>query len=218
MFALAVLLKIATSHDVLDFDFLGLAHADGYYFWDKSYTVTNHSTWIGDSMSVIGDKTLKEITLPGTHDSGAFNLTASIIVPGEANELEAKIIEIAEYVGIPAEYLITVWALAQDQDFYSQMVGGIRYFDLRCGWDNDTQTWRTFHMEFGHPLENLLSDLNRFMTEFPSEIVVVEASHQDGAPTIDDDTELADLLIHYLGDFIYPRGESLDLNISQMVA
>ena len=114
VYILIALLNIVTSDDILDFDFLGLAHADGYYFWDTSYKVTNHSTWIGDSMSVIGDKTLKEITLPGTHDSGAFNLTASIIVPGEATELAAKLIEIAEFLDIPLEYTITAWGLAQD--------------------------------------------------------------------------------------------------------
>ena len=73
-------------------------------------------------------------------------------------------------------------------------------------------------MEFGYPIEHLLSDIRRFMLEFPSEIVLVEADHLDGAPSGGDDFELAKMLIHYLGDFMYPRESSLDLTISEMVS
>ena len=108
-----VTLSISAADEIIDLNFLGLAHDGGYYYWAEPYTVANHSTWMADSMSVIGDKTLKEITLPGTHDSGSFNLTASV-VPDQASDLIEELIKISEEIDVPTAYFITVWALAQD--------------------------------------------------------------------------------------------------------
>ena len=113
LIVLTALLYLVTSEEIDDLNFLGLAQTDGYYYWAEPYKVSNHSTWISDSLNVIGDKTLKEITLPGTHDSGAFNLTAGV-VPDEASDLITELIKISEEIDVPTAYFITVWALAQD--------------------------------------------------------------------------------------------------------
>jgi hypothetical protein len=39
----------------------------------------------------------------------------------------------------------------QDQTFYQQLEGGIRYVDLRSCWNGTT--WRTFHFELGNTVQ-----------------------------------------------------------------
>ena len=176
------------------------------------------ATWVGDSMSVLGSKTLKEVLLTGTHDSGTFYLTTSIMDGSASPQLEA-FLQVAETLNVPAEDVITPWSTAQDQTFYEQMSGGIRYFDLRAGWDNTTQCWRAFHFECGLPVQTLVNDVRRFLLDYPSEIVVVEASHFWGNPTSQQIQQLADILMLELGDLMYPSDNgAFALTISEMVA
>jgi len=39
--------------------------------------------------------------------------------------------------------------------------------------------WRTMHMVLGTPIQTLLDDVRRFLDMFPSEVVVIQASHYD---------------------------------------
>lgn len=175
------------------------------------------ATWIGDSMSVLGSKTLKEVLLTGTHDSGTYYLTNSLMVGAADPQLE-ELIKVAEKLNVPIEDIITPWGTAQDQTFYEQMSGGIRYFDLRAGWDNSTQCWRAFHFECGLPVQALVNDIRRFLLQYPSEIVVVEASHFWGNPTSLQIKQLADILMLELGDLMYPNDNgTFALTIGEMV-
>jgi hypothetical protein len=98
------------------------------------------------------------------------------------------------------------------------MYGGIRYFDLRCGWDATIQQWRTFHFEFGTPIETLISQIAQFLTDYTSEIVIIEASHFDGDPTDDDKRTLAEILITHLGGVMYAREDNMAFTINDMVS
>jgi hypothetical protein len=126
-------------------------------------------------------------------------------------------IRVAEKYNVPVWEVITPWGLAQDHDFYTQMYGGIRYFDLRCGWDDTNKQWRTFHFEFGTPIETLLSQIAQFLADYTSEIVVIEASHLDGNPSDDDKRALASLILAHLGDVMYDREDNMAFTINSMV-
>lgn len=39
--------------------------------------------WMEDNWATLGNRTLAQVTLPGTHDSGAFNLTTAL-EPGDS--------------------------------------------------------------------------------------------------------------------------------------
>mmetsp|Transcript_30669 Transcript_30669/g.5531 ORF Transcript_30669/g.5531 Transcript_30669/m.5531 type:complete len:85 (+) Transcript_30669:282-536(+) len=82
------------------------------------------------------------------------------------------------------------------------MKNGIRYFDLRCGWDNTTQAWRTFHLIDGNNIELLLRNITAFLNDHPKEFVVVEASHFDGDPDTGDVTELEHMILDIFGDLL----------------
>lgn len=82
------------------------------------------------------------------------------------------------------------------------MKNGIRYFDFRSGWDNSTESWRTFHLLEGNNVELLFRNITSFLNDHPKEFVVVEVSHFDGYPDTHDITELEDMVLDIFGDLL----------------
>ncbi len=65
------------------------------------------------------------MTIPGTHDSGSYNMTATLIgVP----EFLDEIIKVADELGLPVGDIIDAWSKSQDQDLFGQFCGGIRSY------------------------------------------------------------------------------------------
>lgn len=175
------------------------------------------SDWMRDQSRCIGHKSLLEITLPGTHDSGAYELTADL-VPGYTSDNIEAIIYAAEAKGIPLEQAITSWSQAQDQDFYRQLQGGIRYFDLRAAWDTNSSSWRAAHFEFGNKIQVMLDDILRFVVQHPHELVVLEVSHLGGNPTSGNIDMLIQQLETTLGAVLFPRTEPITSPIASITA
>eukprot|EP01084_Bolivina_argentea_P126339 223715_1 len=137
------------------------------------------SNWMQIKSHILWNLTLSELTILGTHDSGAYNLTRVQIPTYEPEYLEV-LVYVAEQLGIPLQELITMWGKAQPSNLYDQMMNGVRYIDLRCGYLDVTHEWVTFHWEAGLPIQALVNDVARFLNEHPKEIVLIEASHFDG--------------------------------------
>lgn len=166
-------------------------------------------------MHRIGNSTLLDLTLPGTHDSGAYELYDEF-GPGTNPKLN-ELVEIANKYGIPAFQLVKAWALAQNLTFYEQMMVGVRYFDLRCCFDVNTNQFRTCHMILGNPVQTLLNDVRRFMDEHPTEIVFIESSHYDGS-SLENVTGLAEMFLTTFDGLLYPRSDNFQSTISEMIA
>ncbi|HXP06848.1 MAG TPA: phosphatidylinositol-specific phospholipase C domain-containing protein, partial [Acidobacteriaceae bacterium] len=69
------------------------------------YTVSalaDRNNWMGDMMPEIGEKTLSQIVIPGSHDAGMY--------------CDSGTSQLGQ---------------TQDQDIYAQLQGGVRFFDLR---------------------------------------------------------------------------------------
>ena len=167
-------------------------------------------------MSIIGGNTLKSITLPGTHDSGTYYLTETPM-PGDTSGLYEVIYEVAAELDKSVGELSVEWGQTQDETFYNQMKGGIRYFDLRSGWYNKANEWVTFHFVIGSPVQQLLQNISQYLHDYPTEIVVVEISHFDGYPSAANITTLKNMVLSILGTYLYPVDLSYSFTISAMV-
>ena len=142
------------------------------------------SNWMEQKSSILWNKTLSDLTILGTHDSGAYNLTR-IQIPTYEPEFLEIMIYVGEQLGIPIEQVITMWGKSQPSNLYDQMMDGVRYIDLRCGWLEEQLNWVTFHWEAGHKIQILMDDVAKFLKQHTKEIVLIEASHLDGI-NIDD--------------------------------
>ena len=107
-------------------------------------------------MSHVGNATLlRELTIPGTHDSSAFD-TGFI---GESNHIRAQVLNIEQ-----------------------QLHMGIRYFDMRIKQAN-ANTFSLHHGMFylGFEFERVLEDCVRFLAKFPTETVLLKIKVEQGS-------------------------------------
>ncbi|CAG9318692.1 unnamed protein product [Blepharisma stoltei] len=174
------------------------------------------SSWMGSSLNIIGGKTLKQLTLPGTHDSGAFWLSDTPL-PGADYACHNAFEIISKETEQPMVTVMKPWELAQDQNIYNQLVGGIRYIDLRAGYYNVTNTWVTFHYLIGSPIIEILQNISQFLNDYPTEIVIIEISHFDGYPTAQNIADLQQMTLNILGKFIYPVDLAFNFTINDMI-
>lgn len=175
------------------------------------------ANWIGQSLGVIGNLNLKQLTLPGTHDSGTYYLT-DVPMPGDQSNFWEEVFILAEATDTTVGKVAEAWAKSQDQDFFGQLMGGIRYFDLRSGWNKTHNTWVTFHFVQGSPVQYLLSNISQFLDSHPQEIIVVEMSHFEGYPTPSDVTSLKTMVLDTLGNYLHPVDLTFSFTVQEMVS
>lgn len=125
------------------------SHEDGNGI-DTFYSTSaprDRSNWMADMWGSIGNKTLGEIVVPGSHDAGMYKEP-------------------------PAEGGI---ARTQDETIYQQLQGGVRYFDLRVK-GGTTQRIHHGSFT-GPAVSEVLDDVKKFMMEKHKEVVVLKFSH-----------------------------------------
>ena len=137
--------------------------------------------WMAEDAASLYARTPHEVTLPGTHDSGAYWLTKQTIPDARFPPAwAAAAIAAAERLGVPVDDIITKWALTQSADVGAQLRAGFRYLDLRAGWNGTA--WCVHHAEVGVAFGVVVADLASFVKRHRGEFVVAQVSHLDGAP------------------------------------
>ena len=149
----------------------------------------NSSFWMHDvyERAELANKTVLDLTLPGTHDACTFNLTDHF-APGTSDVLDA-IVDIADKLGLDEFPLIWSWATAQNLTLTEQLLLGARYIDMRAVYSTPTELdpatptgWHTEHMVLGLPTAELLDQVAAFLRVAPGgEIVVIELTHLYGS-------------------------------------
>jgi|GEM_PF-640558 len=115
--------------------------------WYSTSLITDRSNWMHDNLNTLGNKNLKQLILPAAHDAAMY--------PGKLPDALGK---------------------TQDLNIYEQLSYGIRYFDLRPGW-NGSQLY-IYHGDIRGPeLSKVLEDIHSFMKEGHQELVILKFSH-----------------------------------------
>lgn len=131
------------------------------------FTSSNPPTgWMQSSFSSIGSKSLREIAMPASHDSGMNKLTH-------------------HYTGVKHN------TLTQSHGVYAQAENGARYFDIRpvirkgefyVGHFSRVARplWVLVGPDVGGTgslIQDIVHDINRFNDDFPGELVILDISH-----------------------------------------
>lgn len=115
---------------------------------------------------------LLDLTLPGTHNSAAFDLTTEL----NSNDPDYATVEDGTF-NIPDDFIsqwICGYALTQSLSLSEQLQAGARYLDVRLDFDSATSSWRAYHFLFGLQMTDLLEQISTFAKNHPKEIIVVE--------------------------------------------
>lgn len=200
-------------------------HAADFYRSLPRINVTcpDRSQWMRDA-AWIHNRSIFDITLPGTHDSGAYVLFDSYLRGYTADWIEDAM-ELAELLHVDLYRVVKAWALAQAESPLGSVAGqlraGARYIDLRCSWNGTA--WVTFHFEQGVLCKVLMHDISQFLSTFSSEIVYVEFGGESSPDHKQPDRAIMKLLYDDIRDtllpFHIPTGSDLrSLTVSQLVA
>lgn len=117
--------------------------------------------WMQQTLSTIGSKELREISMPMSHNAGMFTVSY-------------------KYLGIAHN------TVCQTLPIYSQLSFGARWFDLRPAFAHGK--WLTAHASklatgtvagtTGAEFAGIINDINRFTAEAPGEFIVLEIGHE----------------------------------------
>ena len=182
----------------------------------------DRSEWMRNA-SWMHNRSLYEITLPGTHDSGAYTLYNSYLRGFVANWIEDAM-ELAQLLDIDVYHIVKMWALSQAAwpigSVAGQLRAGARYIDLRCSW-NGTD-WITFHFEQGVLCRVLMQDVSDFLHTFHSEIVYVEFGSELGPSKKEPGESIMKLLYDDIRDTLLPHhipvnSDLYSLTVAQLV-
>lgn len=128
--------------------------------------------WMEDLAPIIGGKRLNELVIPGTHESGTYDLISTYLRPvDDAFAPDSNgIMQAGSFFGIT-----DAWARAQERTIAEQLEDGIRSIDLRPCTEKDG-TLRTCHGLYGPKLSDMLDDIRDFALGHPKEIVFLSLS------------------------------------------
>jgi hypothetical protein len=175
---------------------------------------------------------IQNLVLPGTHDSGTFSLTLALSQIQYSNiqflwELSPNQAPSGfpgggtYYVGAPLYQfifdLVYDVSRAQDQSLFSQLSGGIRFFDLRLYWDTNLQDIYVQHGLIGAPFSALLSDVAAFVSQTGGqELVILQVSHTNFATESQGVTRMGTLLSTLPAGSLYTPTSLADFAATQL--
>lgn len=168
-----------------------------------SDTVFPFERWMEDFADAITSKSLREICIPGTHDSGTYSISKHSKAGNDKD---------GGAPNDPSQYL--EWCQAQGYSIDQQLLSGIRYLDLRldrAGGDDEmyiTHSWR------GERVDAVLKAVAAFLDDHPREIVILDFQHLYHLRDADYRT-LADKLKSFFGPKMAPPA-AFDTSIGEM--
>lgn len=188
---------------------------------------------MGDLSGPIGPKKLAEITLPGSHDSGAYNFTAEKLDQYQSDGIRrvqaaAKALKqmaaMAWLTGLITDGVLAKsvgdWGRAQRINIGEQLNAGIRWLDLRTMiYPQPGGVPYLYHGFVAHTVSEALDQTKAFLDAQSKEIVVLSFSHMPSDMTGTQHAELASLIQTKLSSLICPSLSNLkSKSISELQA
>ena len=137
-----------------------------------------------DWMKNFQNKTILELTIPGSHDSFAYSF-----------HVDEKAVQ-PEYTALPKilNCAILRWCTTQHITIRQQLDAGVRYFDFRIY--QEGEKYFTLHALKSIELNILLVQIRNFIELYPTEKVIIDINHLYNVTSIRD---LKDYVNSYLG-------------------
>ena len=119
-------------------------------------------------------KKLTEIVIPGSHDSGTYQLDKKLPVghdePEILQELGNNVV-----LGPLTKYIIHRWSTTQHGNIQDQLHNGIRYFDFRVA--KLEGKFRIVHGLHGNEVFDIFTSIQEFLELNTQEIVILHFQH-----------------------------------------
>jgi len=119
----------------------------------------------------IGDRPLRRIVMPGTHDSATYTLNGDSPVA-----IDCEINQVNPICDLEVPRAFSGWAKAQGLNIAAQLEAGVRYLDLRVCWHETTAGPRLFacHGLRGPSMSSVLAQIEEFLDRTEREILILD--------------------------------------------
>ncbi|XP_024910289.1 PI-PLC X domain-containing protein 2 isoform X2 [Cynoglossus semilaevis] len=137
---------------------------------------TINADWMGSLPSKLSALPLKQLAVPGSHDSFTFWVDVRAPV-GPDQKVYVKYL--ATMFSMVAKKVMVKWSMTQNLTFKEQLDAGIRYFDLRVSskpGEPGTEIY-FIHGLFGHKVRDGLKEINSFLEGHRKEVVFLDFNH-----------------------------------------
>jgi hypothetical protein len=151
---------------------------------------------------------LLDITIPGTHESGAYSFSSRI-----SPDAPDFVVDLYQKYKINFSYFFKKWSLNQDRTITEQLQLGVRYFDLRnC--EDENGNFLMCHSLYGLPFEDFLLQFQTFLKVYQKEILIISVTSRS---SVKNHTAFIALIQKYIGNWLLDSKNSF-ITIEQMVS
>lgn len=120
---------------------------------------------------------LNKITVPGSHDSGAFWLDEDMGLAPDRPKFVANISQKLGLLDSTIKSYVKKWAMTQSLNIAEQLSAGVRYFDFRIAYRKESDEFRVVHSLYGSEVEGILEEIKLFLRENSKEVVLLDFNH-----------------------------------------
>ncbi|MCX8132097.1 MAG: RICIN domain-containing protein [Clostridia bacterium] len=182
----------------------------------------NYASWMEKTKNDIGNKKLWEITMPGAHDSGTWDLKPAKYVGNTGDSATAN---------LDPDAAIRM-AKTQDWNIKYQLASGARYFDMRVSYGYyhvlgsptgsfhriDDGKYYTQHTVIGSDYEEVLSLVKEYLDSSPKkELIILNFSHFENFGAAQH-SRFQQLISTKLGNYIYKGNNILGTTYNDYVS
>lgn len=131
------------------------------------------ASWMSDIAKVIEHRTLRQLVIPGTHNSGTSLISSTSDLSPESSAFPF-ISWLPHTLVAPT---VAAFSKTQPTTIREQLDLGFRYLDLRVCWQSSTSRPMIAHSMYSHALSAVLDDIEHFLKTSPQEIVIIDFQH-----------------------------------------
>ena len=135
----------------------------------KASQTNDLANWMGNNSEKLACCQINEIFLPGTHDSGAYQVTGASVLDRPVAPLLDFAIKYVPFV----HRIISRWTITQDKDIKGQLEAGVRALDLRISYNTKEKEFYISHTFDCVKLNTVLQQIKDFMDKHPQEVILV---------------------------------------------
>ncbi|TFK37908.1 PLC-like phosphodiesterase [Crucibulum laeve] len=175
---------------------------------------TLYGPWMGRLAKELTPKKVREVAIPGTHDSGTYGIWPISDIGADLPPY-VQYIENLPVARLLIKTIIANWSIAQTLNFTMQLASGIRYFDLRVQGTGGSLNF--VHGLVGPPVQTLIDQLDVFLSQpgYDKEIILLDFNHfYDMTPALHN--QLTGMLLAKFGDKLAPKALSEDTKFGEL--
>ena len=168
-------------NDVNDDEIIFVGDAGDHKISDNSYPNNNLKnnirinynldTWMTNLREITSNRPLKNLIIPGTHDSGTAPISANNAVATDDKGIPDELVKLS-----PVK--LAAWSKTQDLNIKKQLETGVRFLDFRVSFEKEdgrnNYVLYLSHGLRGEKLAAVLWDVRTFAANHPGEIIIIK--------------------------------------------